>query len=127
MKKLALLTFLLVSGDCFAALDCDKVISTPEINECASLEFEKVDKELNAAYKEVMSSLSDDDPYLAQRYADTKESLVAAQRLWIKFREEDCNAVFNYFRDGTISTAMQLSCMTEHTKLRTQQLKSFIQ
>jgi uncharacterized protein YecT (DUF1311 family) len=125
MKKLVLLMLLSASGNCLAALDCDRVMTTPDINECARLDFEKADKELNAAYKIVINSLSKSEPGSTQ-YRDTKNSLIAAQRLWISFRDKDCNAVFNYWRDGTIRTGLYLACKTDHTKLRTKQLQAFL-
>lgn len=125
MKKLLLLMLLLASGNCFAALDCDKAMTTPDMNECARLAFEKADKELNAAYKVVMNSLSKSETGSTQ-HRDAKNSLIAAQRLWISFRDKDCDAVFNYWRDGTIRTGLYLACKTDHTKLRTKQLRAFL-
>ena len=124
MKKIALVIFLLSSNA--LALDCNKAISTPEINACAKQEQEKVEAELNAVYKEVMKSLSEPDTEY-EKPSEVKAALIEAQRAWIKFREADCNAVYIQNQGGTIRTVMYISCMQQRAKQRIKELRNFIE
>ena len=55
--KLFNLLFLLVFSAQLAALDCDKAVSTLDVQECAKAEQERVEKELNLVYKRVLKEI----------------------------------------------------------------------
>jgi len=103
---------------------CDKAVTTIDINQCGQSEHQIADKKLNAAYqaalKRIQSDLSD-----TQQRKDTKQGLVEAQRLLVQFRDKDCGAVYDLWRDGTIRGAMYWGCMIGHTEQRTKELESF--
>jgi len=103
---------------------CDKAVTTIDINQCGQSEHQIADKKLNAAYqaalKRIQSDLSD-----TQQRKDTKQGLVEAQRLFVQFRDKDCGAVYDLWRDGTIRGAMYWGCMIGHTEQRTKELESF--
>jgi uncharacterized protein YecT (DUF1311 family) len=125
MKRLFALA-LLLPLPCLANVDCATAMADPDINECAARDLAQADATLNRVYRETLASLAE----LAAGNPDAKDArkqLVEAQRLWVKFRESDCDAVFTLNQGGTIRTAMYYGCMTQHAELRTKQLREFVQ
>lgn len=94
---------------------CANAETTAEINECAKKKFEEADKELNVAYKEVMAKLDE----------KKKSDLKNEQRTWIKKKEAKCKEEAKEVEGGTIGTSVYMGCLTEITKQRTQELKSY--
>lgn len=123
MKVPYLFTAILVASSAQAADVCDKAYTTIEINQCGEFKHQEADKTLNTAYQaalRVIESIED-----KQQRDDTRHSLVEAQRLWVRFRDKDCAAVYALWSDGTIRGAMFWGCMVERTKQRTKELESF--
>ena len=85
---------LLVTAPAFAEDQpiCPDAQTTIEIGECVSKEYDKADAELNAVWKKVMTSFKKNDTMPAKDLKAWKETLLASQRDWIKFKEEDCDA-----------------------------------
>ncbi len=123
MKYVTLLTLFWATQ--VLALDCDKVMTTPDINACAKQDQERVEVELNRVYQKVMKSLSKPDTDL-ESHSETKATLRKAQRLWIKFREADCDAVYLQHMSGTIRTVMHIGCMQSHAEQRIKELQAFM-
>ena len=88
--------------------------TTQDINECAKREYDKADAELNKVYRELISKVKD---------VRLKNKLIAAQRTWIKFRDESCNFVYEFHKEGTMRTVMLLGCLTMTTENRTKELR----
>jgi len=102
------------------ALDCKNAMNTPEMNECAALEQKAVEAKLNQVYRRVIKSLDTNEDSAA-----AKEKLVIAQRAWIKFREADCDAVYENWAGGTIRNVMYSGCMRQHAEQRIKDLEGF--
>lgn len=94
---------------------CADAQTTAETNECVTKKFEDADKELNMAYKDVMARLDE----------KKKANLKNEQRTWIKQKETKCKEEAKEVEGGTIWTSVYYGCLTEMTKQRTQQLKSY--
>lgn len=126
MKHLFFLFAALICISAQAEDACDKASTTLEANKCAETEYRKSDKKLNAAYQEALKRMESwiEDP---GQKKDTKQGLVEAQRLWVQFRDKDCGAIYDLWRDGTIRGAMYWGCMTARTDNRTKELDSFAQ
>ncbi len=123
MKKHLLLALSLLSSNLYAT-DCKNTVNTQEINQCAKIDQEKTEAKLNATYQQAIKSLSNpDDEYT--KYSEIKSSLILAQKAWIKFRKADCNTVYLQNKDGTIRTAMYISCMQERAEQRIKELNQF--
>ena len=106
-------------------VDCAKAITTPEINHCASLELEEVERSLKQAYQKLVKQLSQPDTE-HENYTDLRQSLQKAQQAWVKFREADCDTQFLVYGTGTIRTAVYLGCMRERALQRTKELENYI-
>lgn len=102
------------------AIDCNKAITTPDINQCAYAEQQKVELKLNQTYQRVLKMLSRPD-----ETSNVKASLVKAQRAWVVFREADCTAIFDFWEEGTIRTVQRIGCMQEHAEFRIKQLERY--
>jgi len=112
---------ILSSGEA-VALDCSKAFTTPDMNECARIEQEKVEAELNATYKRALAFLDGRDPPIKEDAARAKAKLIEAQRAWITFRESDCEAVYSLNSSGTIRTLMWIGCMRSRAEQRIKEL-----
>jgi len=124
MRAILLCITLACASNYAHALDCSKAANTIEINECASIEQRKVEAKLNAVYQRVMKYL---DKQIADGDLDkaSKTTLIEAQRAWLKFREADCNAVYQYHIAGTIRGVMSISCLQTHTERRIKDLEEY--
>jgi uncharacterized protein YecT (DUF1311 family) len=88
---------------------------TSEIAACLWQIYVAADAELNRAYKELLESLS-----LENESARAK--LVKAQRAWIKYRDSDCEAVYQYWSLGTARGRMATLCLISRTETRRMEL-----
>ena len=113
LLKSSMLMMLLISSSSFA--DSKKPMSQWEMNECASLEYKEVDKELNDVYKQLMSKLN----------ASEKEKLKIEQRKWIVFRDGSARESISDI-SGTMASGIYSSSLAHHTKNRIKELKSLL-
>ena len=101
----------------YAAQECDANQSV--MNQCAGNELAKADADLNRYYKEQMAYLQN---------TTQQQAFKEAQRKWIAFRDADCLYQVGKAEDsGSIWPLLQAKCQAEHTRLRAQQLKAFVQ
>jgi uncharacterized protein YecT (DUF1311 family) len=125
---LTALTLLVITSASAEVTDpCATQNNTLEINACAAAELAAKDKELNKAYEKLMKSLVAAYKDDTTNYKAVKENLAEAQRNWIKFRDQDCNAKYQLNESGTIRNLVALSCKIEHTEQRTRQLRNWNQ
>jgi uncharacterized protein YecT (DUF1311 family) len=105
-------------------IDCEKALSTVELNWCAGQEFEKADKKLNEIYKKVLAQIAGTDGMTRARRDQWAGAMREAQRHWIAFRDKDCGEVIGYeWSGGTGMTGAALGCMTSKTEARTKELE----
>ncbi|MDD2609274.1 MAG: lysozyme inhibitor LprI family protein [Giesbergeria sp.] len=90
---------------------------TIEMMDCTDAELKRQDARLNKAYKTLMAS--DQTP-------ERKKQLQATQRVWIKFRDLNCD--FYHDPDGGTSAAVNASdCTMRMTAERAKELENFIE
>ena len=90
---------------------CGKKTSTLAVVECVQAKTNAADQRLNAAYKALQAQV---DP--AQR-----QPLLAAQRLWVQYR--DANCAFYGTRDGSIRQVQAAECLRSMTEDRARELE----
>ena len=83
--------------------------TTIEVDACLSARFDAADTDLNRYYSVALKRVR----------KDVAKALTQSQRSWLSYRDAECGAVFQKFRDGTIRTSMELTCRTQLTRLRT--------
>jgi uncharacterized protein YecT (DUF1311 family) len=107
-------------------LDCDNATSQAEMTSCAGLDFEAADRELNVVWKDAVADARALDAELKAMGGDGRpgheESLRAAQRAWIAYRDSAC--VYEGFeaRGGTMEPMLGSFCLARLTRLRTKEL-----
>lgn len=92
--------------------------TTLEINDCMSAELAKAETDLKryvAAARKRLKSESADSPDAAAALVD----LDKIETAWAAYREAQCNAVYDYWKSGTIRTSMALTCEIDLTRQHT--------
>jgi uncharacterized protein YecT (DUF1311 family) len=120
MKKIILFVgSCCLASNAFAApkVNCDNPQATPEINYCAEQAYQAADKLLNANYKKLVATLTDNTE---------KERLVNAQRAWVSFRDKHCEFETYSMRQGTGYSGYLSACLEELTKSRAEALKKLL-
>jgi uncharacterized protein YecT (DUF1311 family) len=100
-------------------LDCDKAVTTIEINYCLFKDLEASEKVMHEYLTKSIERHSDDNVAI--------ESIHKAQEAWLRYREAHCGSVYDIWREGSIRTAMELGCKINLTHSRTKVLwESFL-
>ncbi|MEZ8714950.1 lysozyme inhibitor LprI family protein [Vibrio splendidus] len=95
-------------------IDCENAMNTIEINQCAAIELETAQVELEQ-YLEASFEHNDYD-------AELVASIKKAQESWQAYMSAHCSSVYTQWRDGSIRGVMALSCKTTLTKQRTHEV-----
>ena len=110
--------------------NCDDPQYQQEMNWCAGQDYARADAELNAQWKLTAAHMKQydadgiDDPRDGRPgYFDT---LLEAQRAWIKYRDAHCRSDGYQFRGGTMEPLINASCKAALTRERTEQLKALM-
>ena len=90
---------------------CGEKTSTPEVVECVQAKTNASDRRLNAAYKALQ----------AHADATQRQSLLAAQRLWVQYR--DANCAFYGTPEGSIRKVQAAECLRSMTEDRVRELE----
>lgn len=94
-------------------MDASDGITVNMLN-CIADEMTVQDARLNTAYSDVRSELSE------QR----REALLAAQRLWISYRDANCN--FYATAGGTLAQVVSNDCFLQETIQRAAELENMV-
>ena len=109
---------LLASGASAQVLNCDKAATQTDMSLCADQTYRKSDAELNAAYKEVMARLKNDQ--------NTTTQLQAAQKAWLFFRDAECAFSSSSTSGGSAYPMVLSMCLDKLTRARTQELRAYL-
>jgi len=112
MKYLALLLVLIsVITNSDEAVDCEKVLTTLEINHCMYKDLVKAESTMEKYFLASLEVYTEDSVSV--------DSIKIGQEAWLKYREAHCASVYDTWRGGTIRTAQALACKLELTHQRT--------
>lgn len=87
-----------------------------EMNDDAIRAYEKVDKELNLVYKQVIGKMSEQE----------KTKIKTAQRKWIKMKESSCTKEAAEYEGGSMYAMIYHDCLAIKTKKRITELKKML-
>ena len=87
--------------------------TTLKVEQCLSADLARTDAELNRYYSAAMARLTKD------RQTAAITQLRASERAWVSYRDAECGAVYEQWKDGTIRVALALGCRIRATKART--------
>ena len=106
---------------------CDSV-TTPDLIACAQTDYDRADAALNAQWQASLVKVKQwqatgaDDPKVNGGLSYT-QSLLAAQRAWLAYRDSECKFQIYGNAGGHELPIYRLGCLSALTKQRTQQLK----
>lgn len=136
MERAAIAAVLLLGGMGIAhaqqddeQVDCSNAQTQADMNYCASKDFEKADKQLNAVYKQALKSQADLDKESAginPDYVGAVKALKKAQRAWIDYRDGQCEGVGYEAVGGTMQPMLEASCEADLTNKRIKELQELI-
>ena len=111
-----------------AVAECTDPTTQGEMNACAKQEFDRVDAELNAVWKKVRGWAKNADAKLDRGDGQSgyAESLLAAQRAWLTYRDTHCQLVSFDARGGSMQPLLINNCLTELTENRTAELRELL-
>ncbi|NJR21227.1 MAG: DUF1311 domain-containing protein [Richelia sp. CSU_2_1] len=99
------------------APNCKSPQTTVDMNLCATQEFQAADRKLNQVYQQLKSLLN----------SKQQQRLTAAQRTWIKFRDESCSYEAGRFEGGTLAGSTYGYCRARITQERVKDLERYLQ
>jgi len=111
-------------------VDCANAMAQHDLNQCAYMDFEKADKELNAVYKEALKSAAEADKEAAEMgpgYVGAVKALKKAQRAWIDYRDGHCDSVGYEAGGGSMQPMVISGCQARLTEHRTKELRELIE
>lgn len=107
-------------------IDCDNAMTQRDMNLCSYRDYQQADRELNAQWKITadVQKRYDRDPHAVKDgrpgYFDT---LLAAQRAWLSYRDTHCRSEGYSMRGGSAEPLVTNGCRATLTRARTAQLK----
>ncbi len=118
-------TFLAGAQDARAQEDpnCAEPVTQRDMTACADIEYDKADKDLNAAYKQLRTKMSDWDKSADEESKGAVDALVAAQRAWVAFRDANCEVAGFQARGGTMESMLISSCLADMSTKRAAELR----
>ena len=93
---------------------CGDQTSTLAIVECVQAKTNVADQQLNATYKALQARID----------ASQRQPLLAAQRLWVQYRDANCG--FYGVQDGSIRQVQGAECIRAMTEDRARELEEAI-
>ncbi len=107
--------------------NCANPQTTLEMKICAQIAYEAADGDLNADYKMARKYMRTFDQDLPDYLKGAEKALLKAQRIWIKFRDADCNLEGFNARGGTLEGLIIITCLERKTRTRSEFLRSLFE
>ena len=113
--------------------NCDDPQVQQEMNWCAARDFEVADERLNAQWKITSAEMKARDTSFVTygNESDTREgyfeSLLEAQRAWLRYRDAHCRVEGYYARGGSLEPLLVSTCKARLTRKRTEELRELIE
>ncbi|MBB3945950.1 uncharacterized protein YecT (DUF1311 family) [Rhizobium skierniewicense] len=104
--------------------NCAEPSTQSDMNACADLDYEKADKDLNAAYQQVRKKMSDWDKSAEDDTKGAVDALVVAQRAWVSFRDANCESFGFQARGGSMEPMLVSSCLADMSTKRAEDLRA---
>jgi uncharacterized protein YecT (DUF1311 family) len=97
-------------------INCDRPQGDAQVRTCIQLRYETSDKRMNEVYKQLISSLSEEE----------RAILTEAQLGWIKLRDQTCEFEVYKNRGGSGYGGFLNECLDRMTKQRTAELEQYL-
>lgn len=93
--------------------DCGDYNTQAQMNECAAREYKAIDKKLNAGYKKALGKIKSREMY---------ENFRDSQRVWIKYRDSNCDFAADMYKGGSMEQFVYYNCMERLTDDRYEEI-----
>ncbi len=106
--------------------DCSDPQNQAEMNECAAIDFERADAELNRIWPRLLAGAREADADINREFDDRptgEKVLREAQRAWITFRDQHCAYEGYEARGGSMESLLYHGCRARLTQERIKQLQ----
>jgi uncharacterized protein YecT (DUF1311 family) len=113
---LLLLSSVAVQAQVAAEDPCKGEQNQMNMNLCAEQQYLKADRQLNLTWKALTAKME----------KVQKAQLVEVQRIWIKFRDGQCECEVAGYEGGSIVPLLQYSCLRRLTEERTAHLAAML-
>ena len=117
MRASAVLILLLIAPQAGAAMDCADEAQLG-LHKCAAADFQRADKALNDAYREVLRRLAGDER--------KKLLLRSEEQAWVPFRDAECKCAVSSTENGSIYPMESLICLADETRKRTKAIDAYL-
>lgn len=97
--------------------NCKSPQTTVDMNICSTQEFKTADTKLNQLYQQLLPKIN----------SKQKQRLTAAQRTWVKFRDETCDYSAGHFEGGSVAPSIYGYCRARVTKERIKDLEGYLE
>jgi uncharacterized protein YecT (DUF1311 family) len=87
---------------------CRDAAVTLDLSSCMTKALKSADTKLNATYLRIQTALTEEEV----------KSLAKAERLWVQYRDANCNAEYSLYDGGTGGPPTRLACLEAETKTR---------
>jgi uncharacterized protein YecT (DUF1311 family) len=104
-------------------LDCANALTQADMNQCAYLDFEKADKQLNALWPGIKAETKQQDTDEGEGKTEYLDALMASQRAWIAYRDAECQRYSNESKGGSMQPLLLYGCMASMTEKRIKELQ----
>lgn len=108
-------------------VDCDNAGTQMEMNYCAERDYLAADADLNEVYPQAIEAMRQIDSYLEPARRGAVESLRAAQRAWIPFRDKACEAEGYLVSGGSMMPLIVYGCLERLTRQRVKDLEGLVE
>lgn len=125
---IALLPLFLMASE--PAPECDNAMTQMAMNQCAHQDYKAADAELNAQWKITAAEMKQRDASLDREYDSHPgyfETLLAAQRAWLAYRDNHCRNEGYFARGGSLEPLLVSGCLAQLTRARTAQLAELVE
>ena len=106
---------------------CNDPQTQLDMNQCAGIDFQRADIELNRVWREAIAAARQDDAGIAgtnDRRQTEEAQLREAQRGWLVFRDAECTVEgYREARGGSMEPLIYNGCRARLTRERTAQLR----
>jgi len=95
---------------------CRSGSANAQISQCFSAAYQDADKKLNDVYRRVVATLGPED----------QKALQAAQLLWIRFRDANCEVEHGLYKGGSAAPMVLDACLEALTRQRADDLMTML-
>jgi uncharacterized protein YecT (DUF1311 family) len=123
MNRIVMLVFMFHASAALAVNSCART-NAANAAQCATSEYERLDRQLSARYEQVLRRWS--SPEATRQLNDAEEAkslLIATQRSWKNYRSQQCRTVVAALRTSTPDGAWRSACLSKITKARLAELR----